>query len=193
MDRSWILDRLERYRQLWASELACVERVERLVRGFADCAERTCFPGHLTGSAWVFDATGTQFLLTHHRKLNRWLQLGGHADGELDPPAVARREVLEESGLTEVAWLDPDGLGVPVDIDVHEIPARPNEPAHWHHDLRYVFQAPVGGEVSADLLESHAVQWFPVRDLHRIVSEPSILRLAAKAQAILERMSPGRD
>src|SRR5438309_2052483 len=62
-----------------------------------DCLLRSCVPGHLTGSAWIVSPDRARTLLTHHHKLDKWLQLGGHADGQDDLAAVALREAREES------------------------------------------------------------------------------------------------
>ena len=75
-------------------------------------------------------------LLHHHRRLDRWLQLGGHDEGEHDPLATALREAREESGLLDLRPLSTAIL----DIDVHAIPAGRSEPAHLHHDVRYALQ-----------------------------------------------------
>ncbi|MBB3228612.1 8-oxo-dGTP pyrophosphatase MutT (NUDIX family) [Luteibacter sp. Sphag1AF] len=106
--------------------------------------------GHFTASAWLVSADGNRVLLTHHRKLGRWLQLGGHADGDVDLPRVALREGQEESGI--------DALRVEqaiFDVDRHGIPARGQEPEHWHYDVRYVVHADdeafVVGHESLDL------------------------------------------
>jgi ADP-ribose pyrophosphatase YjhB (NUDIX family) len=98
-----------------------------------DCCERTLAEGHFTGSAWLVSADGERVLLTHHRKLGRWLQLGGHADGEGDLAAVALREAEEESGLSRLL-VEPEIF----DLDRHLIPARGSEPAHWHYDVRFL-------------------------------------------------------
>lgn len=99
------------------------------------CRERLA--GHFTGSAWLVSADGQRVLLTHHRKLARWLQLGGHADGDHDLAAVALREAQEESGLPGLS-LGSTGI---YDLDRHWIPARGEVPGHWHYDVRYVVQA----------------------------------------------------
>lgn len=151
-----------------------VTRFRELVTAHEDCFERTCLPGHITGSAWLVDDTGSRVLLTHHRKLDRWLQLGGHSDGEPDTLAAARREAEEESGL-KVEALDD----VPLDLDVHEIPARGTEPRHDHYDVRFVFRV-VG---SADFVvsdESHDLAWVPIDELTSYTDEESVLRLARK-------------
>ena len=98
--------------------------------------ERSHPPGHFTGSAWLVSADGERVLLTHHRKLGRWLQLGGHADGDRDLAGVALREAEEESGLERLQLEQAI-----FDLDRHIIPARGEEPAHWHYDVRYVVRA----------------------------------------------------
>src|SRR6478752_6000251 len=95
-----------------------------------DVFERAHPPGHFTGSAWLVSADGRRVLLTHHRKLGLWLQLGGHADGDADLARVALREAEEESGLADLVLES----GV-FDIDRHRIPARGADPEHWHYDV----------------------------------------------------------
>jgi 8-oxo-dGTP pyrophosphatase MutT (NUDIX family) len=138
----------------------------------------------------VFSADRRRFLLTHHRKLDRWLQLGGHADGEPDVAAVALREAREESGLPGLAFLGPAGAGphpFAIDLDVHAIPARGCEPAHEHHDVRFAFVAS-GGEARASR-ESHALRWFEMESLDSVLAalgaDASLLRLGRKARALL--------
>ena len=67
-----------------------------------DCFERSLEIGHVTGSSWLLNKAGDKALLMHHRKLNKWLQLGGHADGDSDILAVALKEAQEESGITSI-------------------------------------------------------------------------------------------
>ena len=137
--------------------------------------ERTHGPGHFTGSAWLVSADGERVLLTHHRKLGRWLQLGGHADGDRDLARVARREAEEESGLPELV-VEPDIF----DLDRHLIPARGNEPAHWHYDVRYVVRA-TGSEAFAVSEESLELAW---RSIRAIAQDPqadeSLRRMAQR-------------
>jgi 8-oxo-dGTP pyrophosphatase MutT (NUDIX family) len=131
--------------------------------------------GHFTGSAWLVSADGARVLLMHHRKLQRWLQLGGHADGDADLRNVALREAGEESGLTDLQVL-PDIF----DVDLHLIPARRDEPEHWHYDVRYVVVAS-GSEAFTVNEESLALAWRPIADLAADPeSDASLRRMATK-------------
>ncbi|HEX4854647.1 NUDIX hydrolase [Arenimonas sp.] len=140
-----------------------------------DAFERHHPPGHFTGSAWLVSADGQRVLLTHHRKLGRWLQLGGHADGDPDLAAVALREAQEESGLTDLV-VEP----VIFDLDRHAIPARGSEPEHWHYDVRFVVRA-TGSEAFEVNEESLALAWKPIAE---IAADPdadeSLRRMARK-------------
>ena len=140
-----------------------------------NCAERSLEVGHLTGSAWIVDTTRTRVLLTHHRKLGKWLQLGGHADGDLDLPAVAFREAREESGLNRLKFLSPQLF----DVDRHLIPARKSEPAHWHYDLRFLMEG-VSDEPLIISNESKALSWAEISCIENLTTEESILRMVRK-------------
>lgn len=136
-----------------------------------DALLRTCVPGHLTASALIVDAAGERALLTHHRKLEKWLQLGGHCDGEANLASSALRECREESGI-EGLVIDP----TIVDLDVHPIPARRNEPEHLHLDSRFLVFAPEGAvEVVSE--ESIALGWIAGTDLAALGSDESVRRL----------------
>lgn len=136
---------------------------------------RTHVSGHFTGSAWLVSADGARVLLMHHRKLDRWLQPGGHADGDVDLARVALREAQEETGVI--------GLRVEAeifDLDRHRIPARGDEPEHWHYDVRFVVRTG-GDERFVVNEESHALAWWSVDEMAADPSiEPSLRRMAAK-------------
>ena len=161
------------YRERWPRESATVARFDAFIDSHPDCFHRSCRVGHITGSAWIVDTAGDRVLLVHHRKLGRWLQPGGHCDGDPDALAVALREVREESGL-DVRVLD-DAI---FDIDVHGIPARGREPAHFHFDVRFLVQAEHGQFTVSE--ESHALAWVPATGLDALTDEESVLRMARK-------------
>lgn len=141
---------------------------------------RTRLAGHFTGSAWLVSADGERILLTHHRKLDRWLQLGGHADGERDLAKVALTEAEEESGLGGLVLED----GVLFDIDKHWIPERKDVPGHWHYDARYVVRA-LGSEAFVVSEESLALAWRTVAEVAAEAiatpdGDPSLPRMARR-------------
>ena len=140
-----------------------------------DCLWRTCLEGHLTASAWIVDAARTRTLLTHHRKLDRWLQLGGHVDGEPDLAAGALREAREESGLTRVRLVSPEIF----DVDRHRIPARGAEPEHWHYDVRFLLEADPA-EPLAISSESKDLAWVRLDEVARLNADESIARMVRK-------------
>jgi 8-oxo-dGTP pyrophosphatase MutT (NUDIX family) len=151
--------------------MACMAFLEQAERPF----DRDHQTGHFTGSAWLVDPAGQHVLLTHHRKLNRWLQLGGHADGDSDLAAVALREAHEESGLTGLC-VDP----VIFDVDKHWIPKRHDEPGHWHYDVRYVVRAHAH-EAFVVSDESLDLAWMPIRTLAEDEGvDESLRRMARK-------------
>ena len=145
---------LTRYRQRWPAEADTVQAFEALLDDPADPFVRERLAGHFTGSAWLVDGAGTRVLLTHHRKLERWLQLGGHADGERELAQVALKEAEEESGLPDLQLIDPE----PFDLDRHWIPERGDVPGHWHYDARYLVRA-AGSEAFLVSEESLALAW----------------------------------
>ncbi|TWI11950.1 NUDIX hydrolase [Aerolutibacter ruishenii] len=141
----------------------------------ADPFVRERLAGHFTASSWLVDATGTRALLTHHRKLARWLQLGGHADGDRDLANVALREAEEESGLTGLR-VEPELF----DLDRHWIPERGDVPGHWHYDARYVVRA-TGSEDFVVSEESLDLAWRDIADIASDPeSDPSMRRMAEK-------------
>ena len=146
----------------------------------SDVYLRTHAPGHFTASAWLVSQDGNRVLLTHHKKLGRWLQLGGHADGDRDLANVALREAEEESGLTGLSII-PDVF----DLDAHDIPARgvfgtPNyEAAHIHWDVRFVVRASVENFSVSE--ESLALAWVDIATLAADVNaDASLVRMAKK-------------
>lgn len=170
-----LADALRDYAMRSPDEAAVVGLFSELLGDAQDPFERARLAGHFTASCWLVDRSGTRVLLTHHRKLERWLQLGGHADGDRDLSHVALREAEEESGLTGLR-VEPELF----DLDRHWIPERKDVPGHWHYDARYVVHA---GENEAYVVsdESHDLAW---RTVESILADPdsdeSMLRMAHK-------------
>lgn len=175
MHRQTLLTLLADYRQQHALETAVADELAAFVQANTDCFERSLLCGHVTGSAWLVSEDDKSVLLTHHKKLDRWLQLGGHADGDSDIVKVALREAEEESGLGNIELARP---GI-FDIDIHPIPARQSEPEHFHYDVRFAFRA-TGDQRFVVSDESNHLAWVPVVGLSEVVSDHSMLRMADK-------------
>ncbi len=151
------------------------ERILRFLDDHQDALLRTCLPGHLTASCLLLDASRERVLLHHHRKLDLWLQFGGHADGEGDLGSVARRELLEESGINPSEFASE-----PFDLDIHLIPAHKSEPAHEHLDVRYLAIAPQKATFVRSE-ESISLQWFTGPEALALGLDRSLARMVESA------------
>jgi len=177
-----LLDELLSYHAADGRERLMVARMRTFLAGNEACFERALPSGHVTGSAWIVDPGATATVLTHHRKLDRWLQPGGHADGDSNVRRVALREACEESGLHTLV---PARQAI-YDIDVHEIPQHGSEPAHVHYDVRFAFYAQRSERPLASA-ESHHVQWIPLTEIERFGIDDSVRRLVAKSSRLVSR------
>lgn len=195
---SWLLEYLEfwsepkwkfasRDDQLEKENVTAILRLINEANGL-EAYERTHFtPGHITGSALICNQELDRVLLTHHKKLDKWLQLGGHSDGSSKTYEVAHREAEEESGLKEFSFLNfstgRTNHLVPFDVDIHEIPARKSEPEHKHFDIRFLFVADDKAPfVVSD--ESNDLKWFSLAEAREANDEMSMLRQYDKLEAL---------
>jgi 8-oxo-dGTP pyrophosphatase MutT (NUDIX family) len=175
-DRNDLIDALNNY--------STTPEEEKFIPRFLDllqsdrCFHRDHFnPGHITASAILLCENGEKILMNHHKFLDKWLNFGGHCDGDADVLNVAIRETMEESGLTA---FKPVTAAI-VDIDIHSIPANPkkDEPSHEHFDIRYVMQ--MTGTQSPILSdESNDLQWLMIENALS-VSDISLQRFIRKA------------
>ncbi|MFE3828152.1 NUDIX hydrolase [Streptomyces sp. NPDC059092] len=138
---------------------------------------KACGAGHLTASALVVDPERGRVLLTLHKKLGRWLQMGGHCEpGDTTVERAALREAGEESGIPELTLLP----GGPVQLDRHPIPA----PCHWHLDVQYAALARPGA-VESISEESLDLRWFAYDEVAE-VADGSVVRLLERTRAVLD-------
>jgi 8-oxo-dGTP pyrophosphatase MutT (NUDIX family) len=185
-DPSPLLDPLRRHAPADAKEASDLAEILAFIDQHPDPFDRGIVEGHLTGSAVVVSASGDRVLLLHHRKLRRWLQPGGHAErGEREGEAVALREAREETGIEGLA-LHPSAPR-PLDVDVHPIPARGEEPAHRHLDLRYLVVAPDDAMLRRLASEARALRWFTWAELDGLDLDPGLRRALRAARAHMSR------
>ena len=170
-----LIDLISDYETRYDTECVFIDQFKTLLE-HDDAFMRHHLPGHITGSAWVINPNRSKVLLHHHKKLNKWLQPGGHADGDSNVLQVALRELEEETGIKNVKRL-VDGI---FDLDIHPIPSRPDFPEHLHYDVRFCFEAdelePI---VVSD--ESIEVKWISFNNLNLFSENESLFRMMEKS------------
>lgn len=184
------LQQLDRYETFWSEPeyraMTTPETEQNLLKRFrARLAQsepafaREVFSSHLTASAVIVPHTFDRVLLTHHRKLNLWLQLGGHVENDPSMETAALREATEESGLSDLELSPIAGDLFPLDLDIHTIPARPQEPEHEHFDVRYlmVTREPERIQISE---ESSGLRWFSWEEAIALDVSPAMQRQLIK-------------
>jgi 8-oxo-dGTP pyrophosphatase MutT (NUDIX family) len=170
---------LSAHRPADAAEATSLQETLEFIEQTPRPTARETLSGHITASAWILSPERDAALLTHHRKLDRWFQLGGHVEAEdVSIQAAATREASEESGLGEVQLLSPALF----DVDAHAIPARGDIPRHIHYDLRFLFLAP--HRTFAISAESLALAWVPLVTIQSATHEASLVRMAEKTSSL---------
>ena len=171
-----LLDQLRGYAADDAAEAEHRRAMLALLERADDAFSRRHFvPGHFTASCYVVD-DGGRLLLHHHKRLDRWLQMGGHVEGEESPELAALREGREESGLHDLVRLT-DGI---FDLDIHPIPAAKGEPDHAHFDIRYLARTASPEAAIADRAESNELAWVTLDRAAQLMPGPESARVLGK-------------
>ena len=170
---------LEEYIAAYPNEKAAINMLEFFNRD-KNCFQKNNQGGHFTGSAWVVSPDRSQVLMTNHKKLNMWSQLGGHADGIDDLISVAIREAKEESGFDNFVLVSEKIF----DLDIHEFPAIAEGPIHLHYDIRFLLEADPKDNRIVVSDESHDVRWIPLDKVVKLNPENSMQRMVKKTSAL---------
>ena len=179
MHRNSLLSLLDSYTTQDIEESKMVEETKKFIIANPNCFERSLSIGHVTASGWIISENKDAVLLMHHRKLDRWFQPGGHCDGDPDVVSVAKKEVEEETGVTDPKLLK-EGI---FDVDIHLIPANTKDPAHDHYDIRFLFEADQNLELVMNM-ESKDVRWIPIQEITALNDSESIMRMVRKTIAL---------
>lgn len=174
MHRNQLLELLANYDPTPEEEVFKNRMIEFL-QNHEDAFERSLAKGHITASAWLVSNDGTQALLMHHAKLDMWVQLGGHCDGQTDALAVAIKEAQEESGISSIEPMSHEIF----DIDIHTIPANSKEAEHEHFDVRFILQV-VSDEQYIQNSESKELRWVGLDKELLPTHERSVVRIFDK-------------
>ncbi len=175
MHRNPLLQLLENHQPFNQEETHFKKEMIEFVNQNPDCFERYLLTGHITGSAWIVDKSRQFTLLTHHRKLDKWFQTGGHCDGDSDVLNVAMKEAMEETGLTDIQAISSNIF----DIDIHEIPERKGVPTHLHYDIRFLLEADMNEPLIISS-ESSDLAWIELSKVSQLNDSQSIMRMACK-------------
>ncbi|MBN4080749.1 NUDIX hydrolase [Caldithrix abyssi] len=176
MERQQLKQLLTRYKKKFLNESSKIEQTIQFLDSTKLCFNRDNWYGHFTGSAWVVDQTRDWVIMTHHRQLNLWLQLGGHAEGRTNLLDVAMDEAREESGLSEFNVLSNEIF----DLDIHRIPKFNGVPSHLHFDVRFILETQHGVEDIIVSDESHDVAWIHKNEVLNKNPEESMVRMLKK-------------
>ena len=179
MDQTLHLEKIATLTPFDETEFSHQQAMLSFVERHDDFYKRTLVTGHITGSAWIINPAHTHALMLHHKKLDRWLQPGGHVEQEVDVLDTALREAREETGISDLRVVK-DAV---FDIDIHTIPENRKEREHQHYDIRYLLEAELNA-IPAASDESNDVKWFTLDEIATINDDASIQRMIAKTIAL---------
>ncbi len=175
MHRNYLLEMLSSYALHFPEEEILKQEMISFIKKNEHCFERSLEAGHITASSWILNYDRSKALLMHHKKLDKWLQLGGHCDGDHNTLKVALKEAQEESGIADIMPIRNNIF----DIDIHFIPANAQEKGHYHYDIRYLLQI-TKDQLAPGNDESNALRWITKDVMELPTSDPSMLRMFNK-------------
>ncbi len=136
---------------------------------------------HITASMLITNPEHSKVLLMFHKKLQKWLQFGGHSDGDSNTLATAIREFHEESGID----IEPDLIGGIFDVDIHDIPADQKwRPVHLHYDILYLACIVEDTPFVMQVDEVDAIRWFDIEWISEYVWEKRMLGMIEKIKTL---------
>ena len=175
MHRDYLLRLLNQYNPHIEQEIEHKDRIIAFVQDNENCFERELETGHITSSSWLLNKDASHAMLLHHKKLDKWFQPGGHADGDSNILAVAIKEAQEESGIQSIEHVSEEIF----DVDVHLIPANSKDKEHFHYDIRFLLQVKSDEELQVSE-ESRELRWISKNKEDLLTDEPSVTRMFYK-------------
>lgn len=168
---SGIREELENYKPYNEEE----ERIKPIILDFLkqndNAFHRESLLAHMTTSAWIVNKERTKVLMAYHNIYKSWGWLGGHADGDEDLLRVIRKEVEEESGLTNIRLLHDGIYGIQILTVFPHYKRGKYVNAHLHFDVEYLFEADEAEAVRMKPDENSGVGWVPIEEINARVTE----------------------
>lgn len=182
MRRQQLLDQLRNHNPIDAEEERMLGQCVRFAEAYENCFDPGLGIGHFTAASWITCPNSQSVILLHHRKLNKWLQPGGHIEANETARQASLREAVEETGLNGLSLITENIF----DIDIHMIPEINGHPPHFHFDIRYHYTLP-------ELLtprnnkESKEVKWVDLKLVPDFNHQPSLIRMVKKTSDLFTR------
>lgn len=184
MNKQPILDLLQNYQTTFKEETEFQKQMIDFLTQNDDFALRSNLIGQLTGSAWIVNKEHTKVLLIHHKKLNKWLQIGGHIeDTDQNIEETVLREIEEESGISNVKLLSSSSNLI-YDIDIHTIPQKNDIAEHLHFDIRMLVEADENEALIPQNEEILAIKWYALNEIEDLTQNNSIKRMIDKMDTL---------
>ena len=135
---------------------------------------------HMTASSWLLNATHDKVLMIYHNIYHSWAWAGGHEDGDRDLLAVAKREAMEETGVTEIRAISEDIFSLEIlTVDGHEKRGA-YVPSHLHLNVSYLLEADEAEVLRIKPDENSGVRWFFLEEALAACSEPWMIERVYK-------------
>lgn len=131
---------------------------------------------HMTASSWLLNRAHDKVLMIYHNIYRSWSWTGGHADGDRDLLSVAKREAMEETGVSDIRAVSEDIFSLEIlTVDGHEKKGV-YVPSHLHLNVTYLLEADEEEVLRVKPDENSGVRWFALEEALAACTEPWMIK-----------------